>query len=95
MNANKNTKIILASKSARRRELLSRLNLEFEIIKPEVKEQPPTPGISAETYVLSQATMKALSVAETLPRTKFPTIVIGCDTVAEYEEMLQSTHGRL
>lgn len=70
-------KIILASSSPYRRDLLARLMLPFEVVKPEVNETQK-PGESPEKLVLRLAVAKAKAVAE---RTT-GALVIGSDQVA-------------
>lgn len=71
------TRLILASTSPFRRELLSRLQLEFAAIAPTASEQT-LPEESAETMVQRLALAKAQSVAETLATG----LVIGSDQCA-------------
>ena len=71
-------KLILASTSPYRRELLSRLRLPFEVISPEVDESVKdleTPGQLARRLSLE----KALAVAHRYPEA----LVIGSDQVAD------------
>lgn len=73
-------KLILASSSPYRRQLLDRLRLEYECISPEVDESPGA-GESATDYVRRLAEAKAREVAR-----KFPdAIVIGSDQCALLE----------
>lgn len=72
------TKLILASSSPYRRELLQRLHLKFEAISPEVDESHldgETPAALAQRL----AAMKAQAVAQSAPQG----IVIGSDQVLE------------
>ena len=69
-------KIILASQSARRRELMKYLFDSFEIIPSNADETPPE-GIGAEEIPEILAVRKALDVAKDNPEA----LVIGCDTV--------------
>ena len=72
-----NNKIILASSSPRRKELLESVGIEFEVISPKSdesligKENP-------EEYVLRLSTEKALSVSKNLSE---DVLVIGADTI--------------
>src|SRR3990167_5161022 len=71
-------KLILASTSPYRRELLARLRLSFEVIPPDVDESAKdleTPGQLARRLSLE----KALSVAHRYPEA----VVIGSDQVAD------------
>jgi septum formation protein len=73
--------IYLASTSPRRRDLLRRLGLRFQVMTPVASEKPAAvghkPGDSPARYAVACAKAKALSVAE---RTGTG-IVIGVDTV--------------
>lgn len=70
-------RLILASSSAYRRELLGRLRLPFETIAPDIDERP-LPGEMPETTALRLARAKAAAVAALAPGS----IVIGSDQVA-------------
>ncbi len=70
-------KLILASTSRYRKELLSRLGLPFEVAAPEVDESP-LPGELPETLALRLARVKALAVAANYT----DALVIGSDQVA-------------
>ena len=70
-------KLVLASSSPYRRELLTRLQIPFEIISPEVDETPLAQEAPQET-ALRLAQLKARAVAD-----KFPdALIIGSDQVA-------------
>lgn len=69
--------IILASSSIYRRELLSRLQIPFACISPEVDETPLKDESPADT-ALRLAQVKARKVAINYPNA----LVIGCDQVA-------------
>lgn len=70
-------KLILASTSRYRRDLLSRLGLPFEVAAPSVDETP-LPGESPQTLALRLAVAKALNVAANYSNA----LVIGSDQVA-------------
>lgn len=70
-------RLILASTSAYRRELLERLRLPFEVMAPEVDETPH-PGESPDATALRLARAKAQAVAARAPGS----LVIGSDQVA-------------
>jgi septum formation protein len=72
--------LILASASPRRRDLLIRQGLSFEIIPAEVVEVCP-PHLSPGEVVLCNARAKAASVARKYPAA----LVLGVDTVVEHE----------
>ena len=69
-------KLILASTSPRRREILALLGLPFEVIDPEFDEMV-SEQVSMKDEVLDFATGKARSVARKHPKS----IVIGSDTM--------------
>jgi septum formation protein len=70
-------RLILASGSAYRRELLGRLRLPFEVLVPDIDESP-MPGEAPEQTALRLAKEKALAVVEKATGA----IVIGSDQVA-------------
>ncbi|EEY61083.1 septum formation protein Maf [Phytophthora infestans T30-4] len=80
-------RVILASQSPRRLELLRDCGLTFEVIPSTFeenlpKERFPTPDL----YVIENAKQKALEVLNRVSKDKnagdqLPTVVIGCDTV--------------
>ena len=71
------SRLILASSSPYRRELLERLRLPFEVMAPDIIETP-LPGEQAEATALRLAREKAGAVAARSPGS----IVIGSDQVA-------------
>jgi len=76
-SSNNNTKIILASSSPFRKELLQRLQLNFDTISPEVDEIAKN-GELPEDLVARLAQMKAREVAKSHPQA----LIIGSDQVA-------------
>ncbi|HOJ50065.1 MAG TPA: Maf family protein [Spirochaetota bacterium] len=68
-------KIILASSSPRRKEILEKIGLKIEIIKPEIDEK-----INRVDDIIEVAYLKAKNVFDKLER-KDDLIVIGADTV--------------
>ncbi len=73
-------RIILGSSSVYRKELLSRLQIPFDIVKPEIDERPHQ-GETAEATALRLAQEKAAAIAKRLPGC----LVIGSDQVATLE----------
>lgn len=73
-------RLILASTSPYRRELLERLRLPFEVIAPEVDEMP-LPGEQPATLARRLARAKAADVAARHPGA----VVIGSDQVADLD----------
>ncbi|KRC21776.1 Maf family nucleotide pyrophosphatase [Acidovorax sp. Root219] len=70
--------VVLGSTSRYRRELLSRLNLPFEVASPDVDETP-SPGEAPRDLALRLALAKARAVAHLYPEA----VVIGSDQVAD------------
>ena len=69
-------RVVLASSSPRRRELIAHLALDVETLSPDGYEAPPAPGESPENYTLRLATDKAEQGARMRPGS----VVIGADT---------------
>jgi septum formation protein len=74
------TRLILASTSPRRREILSLLGIPFKVVAPKFQEVPDKERSPKEEAV-SFAKAKAESVADDFPRH----IILGCDTLIECE----------
>lgn len=70
-------KIILASSSPRRRELLTRVGCEFEVIVPDAVEPLPKRGEDARGFVLRSAVAKCDAVASAHPER----VVLAADTI--------------
>jgi septum formation protein len=70
-------RLILASASPRRQELLRQAGFEFDVRPPAV-EEIPLPGEAAEDFARRAARDKALDVAATAPP---DSLVLGADTV--------------
>ena len=97
-------KIVLASQSPRRRELLGKMGLEFTTKSPEIDEEA-IHGLPAQELVKALSREKALHIAKDEDK---DTIVIGSDTVVvldgkilgkpadrqQAEEMLAALSGR-
>jgi len=73
-------RLVLASTSPYRRELLTRLRLPFEVRAPTVDEVA-LPGEGARDTALRLAQAKARAVSAEFPRA----LIIGCDQVAELD----------
>jgi len=69
--------LILASSSPYRRELLSRLNLAFTVVSPDIDETA-LPSEAPQATALRLAQLKARAVAALHPHA----LIIGCDQVA-------------
>ena len=78
MSISTNPKLILASTSVYRRDLLKRLHIPFEVISPKVDETPLT-GESTLDLAMRLANAKANAVANEYPNAW----VIGSDQVAD------------
>ena len=73
-------RIILASASPRRRELMKQAGYEFAVVVPDLDEPTfPTEGIEATEYAKKLALAKADSVASAYPNH----LVLGADTVVD------------
>ena len=77
-------KIVLASQSPRRRELLGQMGLEFTTKSPEIQEDAFT-GLPAQTLVETLSQQKAQWVAHQLAD---DTLVIAADTVVVRDEVI-------
>lgn len=73
-------RLVLASTSAYRRELLGRLGVPFDVARPETDESP-LPGESPAQTAMRLAAAKARAVASAFP----DALVIGSDQVASCE----------
>ena len=71
-------KIILASKSPRRKEILENLNIEFDVVVSDADEDSVDKNLSPELYVGNLASIKAFSVCKNMVLEK---LVIGADTI--------------
>ncbi|MFP3567547.1 Maf-like protein [Paraburkholderia sp. SIMBA_030] len=80
---NRPPRLILASSSPYRRELLERLRTPFEVVVPEIDETPLV-GEMPEVTALRLAEAKARAVAAGLGADE-PALVIGSDQVATYD----------
>jgi septum formation protein len=78
------SKIILASSSPRRRDLLKQISLDFEVYPAQIDEIIDS-SLEAKEMVVKLAKDKALAVAKTVQKNS---IVIGADTVVYHEEVL-------
>ncbi|WP_456370971.1 Maf family protein [Thermodesulfatator atlanticus] len=74
-------KLILASQSPRRKELLEQLGIAFSVNPAKLKEPPPE-GVSPERYALKLANLKA---KEVLSRLQEECFVLAADTIVVCE----------
>lgn len=79
---NKSVKLILASSSVYRRELLGRLQLNFESIAPDLDESP-----HADESPVQTALRLAQQKAEAISQAHRETVVIGSDQVATLDDL--------
>ncbi len=77
MQSTQAPRLILASGSAYRKELLSRLRLNFDVISPDIDETPLADETPSET-----ALRLALTKAEAIAKLSGPCLIIGSDQVA-------------
>ena len=85
-------KLILASSSPRRAEVLRDATIAFEVCAPQVDEVP-RPGESAQTLVARLAEDKARAAAAQTGRRESDCILIGADTAVELDgEILGKPH---
>src|SRR5438128_502833 len=83
--------LYLASRSPRRSQLLTQLQLRFEVLQADIDETP-TPGQAPDTYVLAMARGKA---AEGMRRASGDLPVLGADTEVVVDgEMLGKPRSR-
>ncbi len=75
-------KVILASKSPRRKELLSSWGVEFEIKVSDADESSVSKTIPPHLYVQELSLLKASDVAK---NTDCDCLIIGSDTIVEYQ----------
>ncbi len=79
-------RLILASASPRRRELLTEAGYEFEVVPSRIPEPvlPETHGVSAAVWAEALAYFKARSVAER----HSDAVILGADTVVSYDNRI-------
>ncbi len=77
-------RLILASASPRRADLLSQIGLTFEIYPSEIQEPAPDKNILPEVVTQKLASLKASTVAERHTEG----VVIGADTLVSFEDEL-------
>ena len=75
-------KLILASSSPRRRELIKTIGLDCDFISPHFIERHPLNFESPMEYVIRMSLLKSLSVAS---RVDNDSLIIGSDTVVVYQ----------
>lgn len=76
-------KIILASASPRRKELLQKAGVEFTVLPAEGEEK--ITSVKPEKAVQALAENKALAVAETIDEAQKDTLILGADTIVVFE----------
>ena len=84
-------KLILASSSPRRKDLLQRLHIPFDVILPNVDESTIISDGSPETYCTALAELKANDITQHYPNE----LVIGADTIVVLgDEILGKPHDK-
>ena len=78
-------KIILASNSPRRKEILENLNIKFDILSPDADESSVDKTLPPELYVENLASLKAFAAAK---KTVLQKIIIGADTVVALDDKI-------
>lgn len=81
--------LVLASSSPRRKDLLARLEIPFEVVPSELPERSPAPDEPAHEYALALARSK---VAEVIGRRPYG-VVIGGDTVVVVDGLILGKPG--
>lgn len=76
-------KLILASASLRRKELLEQIGADFKVLA--AKGEEIAVSTKPEQLVLELSAQKASEVAESLPEGEVNTIVLGADTVVAFQ----------
>ncbi|MGC6589998.1 Maf family protein [Paenibacillus sp. Dod16] len=87
MNEKRNRRIILASTSPRRQELIASLRIPFEIMPSEADEDTPH-GWSPERIVESLALRKAEAVLRKLTDDPGDGIIVGSDTIVVVDDLV-------
>lgn len=77
-------RLILASNSPRRIELLSKLGIEFEVIPSNVVEPVPSPDENPISFVKNLSFLKAYNVCQLID----DGIILGVDTVVEINNLI-------
>lgn len=75
---NQHARLILASSSKRRRELLAATGLNFTVLQPDYPEEPPKAGEEPDSYAIRMAVAKARATSIAIP---FRDVLITADTV--------------
>lgn len=81
-------KIVLASSSPRRQELLKMIGLDFEVISPIDVDESQYDSVDPKDIVVELAFKKAKSVSEKLLKEGENALVIGVDTLVEIKGLL-------
>ncbi|MCX7796528.1 MAG: Maf family protein [bacterium] len=78
------TKLILASSSPRRIEILNKMGLDFEVIPSNIEEPEPMPGEDPIGFAKRVATLKATQVSQNL----LEGVILGTDTIVEISGLI-------
>ena len=77
-------KLILASSSPRRKQILERIGFKFEIIFPNIDESHLSVKIKPAQYCISLAKMKSMKISQYHPNA----LVIGADTIVSLNNII-------
>lgn len=77
-------KLILASSSPRRKQILDRIGLKFEIISPNINESDLSVKMKPEKYCATLAKMKSTKISKNHPNA----LVIGADTIVSLDNLI-------
>lgn len=78
------TKLILASSSPRRIELLNKMRVDFEVVPSNIVEPEPMPGEDPVTFAKRVAMLKAIEVSKRVKRG----LTLGTDTIVEISGLI-------
>lgn len=77
-------KLVLASSSPRRIELLNKLGIAFEVVPSNIEEPEPLPGEDPVSFAKSVATLKADKVSQNV----IEGVILGTDTIVEISGLI-------
>ena len=80
--------IILASQSERRREILEKFSIKFDVVVPTDEEISPDGNLTPEKFVHVNSLRKCESVAAKFMKNIENAIIIACDTIAAYNNKI-------
>ena len=77
-------KFILASQSPRRKEILKKMNLDFEVLNAKIDESIISKNIEPHKYSMKLAKLKSESISSSNPGKT----VIGADTIVSIDDQI-------